>query len=140
MEQVGEGTELRVREGVSVPNGVGFQGGALITIGVPPIAPRGWCRSGVILPPVQSVRGSIPGHEALGCRPLLLSKLSAPRADAVVALLVLGFVGRAAWKVIVRAVEPLSDAARLDSEEVSRLCLTVKGVRVVRAVREPRNG
>jgi cation diffusion facilitator family transporter len=66
---------------------------------------------------------------------LLLSKLSVPHADSVAALLVLGFVGRAAWQVILRAVEPLSDAARLDPEQVRRLCLAVPGVREVRAVR-----
>lgn len=66
---------------------------------------------------------------------LLLSKFSVPRADGVVAVVVLGFVGRAAWQVIVRAVEPLSDTARLDPEQVKRLCLAVPGVREVRAVR-----
>ena len=66
---------------------------------------------------------------------LVLSRLQIPRADAIVALLVLGFVARAGWTVIRGAVDPLSDSARLDPTQVRALCLAVAGVRDARAVR-----
>ncbi|MBS1149849.1 MAG: cation efflux family protein [Myxococcaceae bacterium] len=66
---------------------------------------------------------------------LILSRLHVPRADGVVALAVLVFVAYAAWGVIRRAVEPLSDAARLDPIQVRELCLAIDGVRDAREVR-----
>ena len=66
---------------------------------------------------------------------LVLSKLKVPHADGLVALGVLGFVARAAWQVIRRAVEPLSDSACLDPAQVRALCLTIPGVRDAGAVR-----
>ncbi len=66
---------------------------------------------------------------------LVLSKLEVPRADGVVALLVLGFVARAAWNVVRQGVEPLADSARLDAAQVRSLVLQVAGVCGARAVR-----
>jgi cation diffusion facilitator family transporter len=66
---------------------------------------------------------------------LILSRLEVPRADGVVALLVLGFVARAGWRVIRRAVDPLADAVRLDPARVRAVCLEVPQVRDARAVR-----
>ena len=66
---------------------------------------------------------------------LALARLNVAWLDGAVSLLVLGFVGWAAWRVIMQAVAPLADAARLDPATVRACCLAVEGVRDVRAVR-----
>jgi cation diffusion facilitator family transporter len=66
---------------------------------------------------------------------LLLSRSQVPRADSLVALGVLGFVGWAAWQVVRQAVGVLADSARLDPSAVAAVCLPISGVRGVREVR-----
>jgi cation diffusion facilitator family transporter len=51
-----------------------------------------------------------------------------PHADSVAAVIVCGFIGRAAWLVLKDALVTLSDAARLDPAEVVRVACTVPGV------------
>lgn len=66
---------------------------------------------------------------------LALVWLGYPRADGLVALLVLGFVARVAYGIVRQAVGILSDMARLDKEQVARLATAVPGVRCCRNVR-----
>ncbi|MBN1207542.1 MAG: cation transporter [Myxococcaceae bacterium] len=58
-----------------------------------------------------------------------------PRADGVVALLVLIFVAWVAYGIVRQAVGILSDTARLDAARVSQLALSVSGVLSCRDVR-----
>lgn len=66
---------------------------------------------------------------------LLLVWLGYPRADGVVALLVMVFVAWVAYGIVRQAVSILSDTARLDPMKVSQLTMGVPGVRSCRAVR-----
>lgn len=58
-----------------------------------------------------------------------------PRADGIVALLVMGFVAKVAYEIVKQAVGILSDTARLDPVRVCQLTLAVPGVRSCRDVR-----
>lgn len=64
-----------------------------------------------------------------------LVRLGMPRADGVVALLVLGFVAFAAYGIVRQGVSILSDAARLDPARVASVTSSVAGVKSVRDVR-----
>ncbi len=66
---------------------------------------------------------------------LVLVRLGFPRADGVVALLVLGFVAWVAYGIVRQAVGILSDTARLDPAQVAQLTTAVPGVRTCRNVR-----
>jgi cation diffusion facilitator family transporter len=66
---------------------------------------------------------------------MLLVWLGYPRADGVVALVVMLFVAHVAWTIVRQAVGILSDTARLDPERVSALTASIEGVRTCRAVR-----
>jgi cation diffusion facilitator family transporter len=66
---------------------------------------------------------------------VVLSWLGVPRADGVVALMVIGFVAWVAYGIVRQAVGILSDSARLDPDGVARIAAEVKGVRSVRDVR-----
>jgi cation diffusion facilitator family transporter len=66
---------------------------------------------------------------------LLLVWLGYPRADGLVALVVMGFVARVAYSIIRQAVGILSDSARLDPERVTTLASTVEGVQRCKDVR-----
>ena len=59
---------------------------------------------------------------------VVLVKLGMPKADGIVALLVLVFVAKVAWEIVRHAVGILSDTARLPKEEVHRLASEVPGV------------
>jgi cation diffusion facilitator family transporter len=61
--------------------------------------------------------------------------LGYPKADGVVALLVMVFVAWVAWGIARQAVGILSDTARLAPEKVEALTLGVEGVRSCRDVR-----
>lgn len=67
---------------------------------------------------------------------LVLVKLGYPRADAIVAFIVMGFVARVAYTIIRQAIGALSDTARLDPEKVSQ---TVRGIPDVIAARDIRS-
>ncbi|XXF75521.1 cation diffusion facilitator family transporter [Myxococcaceae bacterium GXIMD 01537] len=58
-----------------------------------------------------------------------------PRADGIVALLVLGFVAWVAYGIVRQAVGILSDTARLDPAQVAQHTTGVTGVRTCRNVR-----
>lgn len=64
-----------------------------------------------------------------------LVALGYPRADGLVALLVLGFVAWVAYGIVRQAVGILSDTARLDPAQVAQLTTSVLGVRTCRNVR-----
>lgn len=64
-----------------------------------------------------------------------LVKLGMPRADGVIALLVLGFVAHVGYGIVRQAVGILSDTARLDPAEVARRVASVRGVRSSKNVR-----
>jgi len=66
---------------------------------------------------------------------LLLVWLGFPRADGLVAVVVMFFVARVAYTIIRQAVGILSDSARLDPQEVARLTTEVEGVRHCKDVR-----
>jgi cation diffusion facilitator family transporter len=66
---------------------------------------------------------------------LVLVKVGFPRADGLVALLVLGFVAWVAYGIVRQAVGILSDTARLDPAQVAQLTTSVLGVRTCRNVR-----
>ncbi len=66
---------------------------------------------------------------------LLLVWLGYPRADGIVALLVLGFVAYVAYGIVRQAVQILSDTARLDPVQVAALATSVDGVISSRSVR-----
>jgi cation diffusion facilitator family transporter len=66
---------------------------------------------------------------------LLFVWLGFPRADGLVALLVLGFVAYVAYGIVRQAVGILSDSARLNPSEVMALTTSVSGVRSCRDVR-----
>ncbi|MDC0708384.1 cation diffusion facilitator family transporter [Stigmatella sp. ncwal1] len=66
---------------------------------------------------------------------LALVWLGYPRADGVIALVVMVFVARVAYDIIRQAVGILSDKARLDVTQVCELSLSVPGVRSCRDVR-----
>lgn len=66
---------------------------------------------------------------------LILSRMGVSRADGLVGLAVLGFVARAAWKVIRQAAEPLSDTVRIDPQALLGLVTAIAGVRNVHHVR-----
>ena len=61
--------------------------------------------------------------------------LGYPRADGVIALVVMVFVAWVAYGIVRQAVGILSDSARLDVEKVSQLTRSVPGVRSCRDVR-----
>jgi len=61
--------------------------------------------------------------------------LGYPRADGLIALLVLGFVAWVAYGIVRQAVGILSDTARLDPAQVAQLTTSVLGVRTCRNVR-----
>lgn len=61
--------------------------------------------------------------------------LGYPRADGLVALLVLVFVARVAYRIVRQAVGILSDTARLDAALVAQHTTSVPGVRTCRNVR-----
>ena len=61
--------------------------------------------------------------------------LGYPRADGLVALVVMGFVAWVAWSIVRSAVGILSDSARLDPVKVEMLARTVTGVRGAHDVR-----
>ncbi len=61
--------------------------------------------------------------------------LGYPRADGLIALLVLGFVAWVAYGIVRQAVGILSDTARLDPAQVAQLTTAVLGVRTCRNVR-----
>ncbi|MDY7224740.1 cation diffusion facilitator family transporter [Hyalangium rubrum] len=66
---------------------------------------------------------------------LLLVWMGYPRADGVIALLVMVFVAWVAYGIVRQAVGILSDTARLDPTKVSELTISVPGVRSCRDVR-----
>jgi cation diffusion facilitator family transporter len=66
---------------------------------------------------------------------LALVWLGFPRADGVVALLVMVFVAYVAYGIVRQAVGILSDTARLDAAQVGQLTLAVPGVLSCRDVR-----
>lgn len=66
---------------------------------------------------------------------LALVWLGFPRADGVVALLVMVFVAWVAYGIVRQAVGILSDTARLDAAQVGHLTLSVPGVLSCRDVR-----
>jgi len=66
---------------------------------------------------------------------IVLVWLGYPRADGIVALLVLVFVARVAYGIVRQAVGILSDTARLDPAQVAQLTMSVLGVRTCRNVR-----
>jgi divalent metal cation (Fe/Co/Zn/Cd) transporter len=66
---------------------------------------------------------------------LALVWLGFPRADGVVALLVMLFVAWVAYGIVRQAVGILSDTARLDAAQVGSLTLSVPGVLSCRDVR-----
>ncbi len=66
---------------------------------------------------------------------LALVWLGFPRADGVIALLVMLFVARVAYGIVRQAVGILSDTARLDAAQVTQLTMGVPGVRSCRNVR-----
>jgi cation diffusion facilitator family transporter len=61
--------------------------------------------------------------------------LGYPRADGLVALVVMVFVAWVAWGIVRQAVGILSDTARLDPQRVAEALRTVHGVRSCRDVR-----
>ncbi|HSP80115.1 MAG TPA: cation diffusion facilitator family transporter, partial [Myxococcaceae bacterium] len=61
--------------------------------------------------------------------------LGYPKADGVVALVVMVFVAWVAWGIVRQAVGILSDTARLDPERVAEITRGVEGVRSCRDVR-----
>ncbi len=66
---------------------------------------------------------------------LMLVRLGYPRADGVVALLVLFFVAYVAYGIVRHAVGSLSDTARLDPAQVAQLVSGVTGVQDCRDIR-----
>lgn len=66
---------------------------------------------------------------------LLLVWLGLPRADGVIALLVMAFVAKVAYGIIRQAVNILSDTARLDPLAVATIASSIEGVRAVHDVR-----
>ena len=66
---------------------------------------------------------------------LLLVRLGFPRADGLVAGVVMFFVARVAYQIIRQAVGILSDSARLDPDQVAQLTTGVDGVRHCKDVR-----
>lgn len=64
-----------------------------------------------------------------------LVAMGMPGADAVVALIVLGFVAYAAYEIVSQSVNILTDTARLDPEAVRRASTGVSGVIAVKDVR-----
>lgn len=66
---------------------------------------------------------------------LVLVWMGYPRADGVIALLVMVFVAWVAYGIVRQAVGILSDTARLDPTKVSELTISVPGVRSCRDVR-----
>ncbi len=61
--------------------------------------------------------------------------LGYPKADGVVALVVMVFVAWVAWGIVRQAVGILSDTARLDPDKVAEITRGVEGVRSCRDVR-----
>ncbi len=61
--------------------------------------------------------------------------LGVPRADGLIALVVMGFVAYVAYGIVRQAVGILSDSARLDPTRVAQITSAVKGVRTVKDVR-----
>jgi divalent metal cation (Fe/Co/Zn/Cd) transporter len=66
---------------------------------------------------------------------LILSHFGVPRADGVVALLVLVAVTWAGWQIVKQAVGILADSVRLDPVDVSKACAGIPDVLEVHAVR-----
>jgi cation diffusion facilitator family transporter len=66
---------------------------------------------------------------------MLLVWMGFPRADGVVALVVMLFVAHVAYTIVRQSVGILSDTARLDPAQVAALTSAVDGVRSCRAVR-----
>jgi cation diffusion facilitator family transporter len=66
---------------------------------------------------------------------LVLSRLGVGRADGVVALMVLGFVVSAGWKICKQAVGILADSARIDPAAVAQACGGIPDVLAVHGVR-----
>lgn len=66
---------------------------------------------------------------------LVLVRLGYPRADAIVALLVMGFVAWVAYTIVRQAVGSLSDTVRLDPAQVALVVSSVPGVRDCRDIR-----
>jgi cation diffusion facilitator family transporter len=58
-----------------------------------------------------------------------------PRADGIVALIVMGFVAYVAYTIVKQAVGILSDQARLDRGKVAEVAGAVSGVRTVKEIR-----
>lgn len=66
---------------------------------------------------------------------LLLTRIGVGRADGVVALLVLVFVGYTGWQIVKQAVGILADSARLEPGRVREVCAAIPDVVAVRDVR-----
>ncbi len=66
---------------------------------------------------------------------MLLVSLGYPRADGIVALVVMLFVAHVAYTIVRQSVGILSDTARLDPAHVAALTTAIEGVRSCRAVR-----
>ncbi len=66
---------------------------------------------------------------------VVLVRMGLPKADGVVALLVLVFVAKVAWDIVRHAIGILSDTARLPKEDVKRVVREVPGVLRVSSVR-----
>ena len=66
---------------------------------------------------------------------LVLSRLGVPRADGVIALVVLCLVAAAGWNIIKQAAGILADGARVNPDEVKRICSELPEVLGVHDIR-----
>jgi cation diffusion facilitator family transporter len=66
---------------------------------------------------------------------LVAVKLGWLWVDAVVALLVVGVIGRTGWQIIRRASQVLADSAVIDPAEVEKIALSVEGVKSSHKIR-----
>jgi cation diffusion facilitator family transporter len=66
---------------------------------------------------------------------LVLVRLGFPWADGAFALVVMGFIGVVAWRIVRGAIGQLVDTAQLSIDEVGQIARAIPGVHGVRAVR-----
>lgn len=71
----------------------------------------------------------------LACLGLLTPKIGWPYLDAVCAILIVCFIAKAAYHIIIESVDTVADASRLDPNEVRRVVEAVDGVHGAHEIR-----
>jgi cation diffusion facilitator family transporter len=71
----------------------------------------------------------------LACVGLFTARIGWPLLDAVCAVLIVGFIAKAAYHIIIESVDTVADANRLDPAEVRRVVEAVAGVHGAHEIR-----